>query len=158
MFILTVSVAAAAQAPSALGGAQPKWGLSPSELVDQSGGTIERLVAPPGDTTRIFGLQLGAKSDASDFNVVYLFTPMTQRLAAIEVSPHDMKKCLDWASELRASLGEPYHSGQEGASVVADWQDAQISAEYTITGHSTKHMLCRLVLRPSAGLPPERGR
>lgn len=146
------------QEAPALGGAQAKWGLSPSELVNQSGGTIQRLLPPPGDKSRIFGLQLGAKSDTAEFNIAYLFTPMSQRLAGVVVSPHDMKKCLDWASELRASLGEPYYSGQKGGSVIADWQDALTSAEFTIAGRSTKRMVCRLVLRPVGGLGPERGK
>jgi hypothetical protein len=151
MFLIPLLLQAASAMPP-VAGAQPNWGASISELVTESGGTITEI-APTA--SRFNGLQLRAKSETKQFSVWYLFAPMSERLGAVDIFPKDSGTCLDWLSELRVSLGEPYYSGQQGGSVVADWQDADTTAEYTIAGRSKKRMVCHLMLRSASPLSSE---
>jgi hypothetical protein len=133
-------------------GVQLKWGVSVTELVNDSGGAIQEI---PPTASRFYGFQLRAKSETDEFSVWYLFAPMSGRLGAVDIFPKDSAKCLDWLSELRVALGEPYYSGQQGGSVIADWQDLKTTAEYTIAGRSKKKMACHLFLRSAAALGAE---
>jgi hypothetical protein len=82
---------------------------------------------------------------------------MSSRLGAVDIFPRDPAKCLDWLAELRVTLGEPYYSEQQSGSVIADWQDSDTTAEYTVAGRSKKKMVCHLLLRSAAPLGAERG-
>ena len=153
MFSAALLLQAVHEMPS-VAGAQLKWGVSVTELVNESGGLIQEIPPTP---SRFNGLQLRARSETDEFSVWYLFAPMSGRLGAVDIFPKDNAKCLGWLSELRVTLGEPYYSGQQGGSVIADWQDLNTTAEYTIAGRSKRKMACHLILRSAAPLGAERG-
>ena len=147
-----VSSAAMATQAGPIGGVHRDWGLTPTELSEKSGGTIQTFPLP---IARLFGLRPGALGHTQTLDVLYLFTPMGGRLAGIQVTPRDMGSCADWLSELRASLGEPDWTEGGTFSAKASWSD--LVTEYQFKGAGpAKKMTCLLLLTPVQPLP-ERG-
>lgn len=130
-----------------------KWGMTKSDLISQSNGTITEVDPALGDKIKIYGLRFGAKSENGVAYFSYFFTPSSDVLAAVMTELIDKSKCQDLPVELKAKLGNSSSSTRRSRSqLTVSWlsypNNTELLLDLTSNSRNDEITSCTVTLKP----------